>query len=246
MRTWRIITYIFLGLCLAGGIYISFSCFGYHHVDVEEELPFYISLGGILGPYLMMLPILLLSYIIYGPFESKRPLAVKIITPFITAIALAGIVFLVVLVIPKDPATVEPGDIEGIWLMTITSAVCSFIVSLIFILFKRYEVKAGKYLLVLFLSIPIALLISLTVFVIRYFTAGIVMAIAIIGLIYLIISAGDTIGSASSDETSETKYKVTDEHGFDRELTHIIDNEYKDDLGDTWVSDDGGNTVHRK
>ena len=239
MKTWRVITYVFLALCLAGGILISFSCFGYHRVDLEEELPTYVPFGSILGPYLIMVPILLLSYIVYGPFESKRPLALKIITPFITAFLLAGIVFLVVLVIPKDPTSVEPEDYEGIWLMTITSAVCCFIVSLIFIIFGRLEASPLKYLITLFISIVVSFLIVLLVFLIRYFATSIVSAIATGLLIYIIVKAFGNI------EVSEEKYTVN-ENGTERELTQTTSSEYIDDRGDTWISDDGGQTAHRK
>ena len=239
MKFWKITTYIFLAIVLAGGIALTILTFGYTKESPDQEnLPFAVVAGAITGPFMMMLPAVILSYIVFGPDKKNFPKVLKIFTPIITAVVLAGLALIVNYLIPKSADMLEnKADAEGFLLISITAAVCALLVAIVFIFFKKEGNGPASYLVLMVLSIPAAFLICMVTFAIKIFGVFIAGAIFIAFLSFVLVNLFKG-HHAYGDQCT------VDYNGQTRVLTYIGNDEYEDDQGEIWVSFDHGKTAH--
>lgn len=229
-----------LYLCLLG-----YGLFEYFHPMGNVEVRLLVQ--AIALAYLLITPSLLLFFAVYDPFELKKGV--------LTAFTVIGIVLMVA------------ADAFGIYMLLNMPVPENQVMSLIMTAFlpAALVVSTVAYIFAYLFwckglpdgwQIGTAILVTLlfpvaTALILLFIVICLVIALVRFLLSALGILVGDTdLGRGfrqgwTGEGGSSGQYDITVD-GYTRHLSHLSGNRYKDNVGDIWVTDDGGHTFHKE
>ena len=209
-----------------------------------------------------------ISFIAFNT-DSLKETGTKVICVIFNLLILVGLYFLFVFgLLPKELELIN-NKITSSNFVVITMLVCALIMIILYIIYDASCCFGGPYLITLLVS-PIAT--NLILIIVYWFSAKVipwfrglkhpwlvliifvVVLLIIVSIIVKAITDPDSFNTHETpesswyddDDTEETEERLyIDDGGTERDLTPIGWNDYKDDSGNIWHSDDGGNTVYR-
>ncbi len=201
---------------------------------------------GIALAYLLITPSLVLFFGVFDPFELPKKVCTAIMIVGIVLMVLADVLGLVLLLNMPDSENHVIGLLLSVFLpAALAVSTAAFIFAYVFWcrgLPDGWQIGTAFAVTILF---PVATALILAVVALSLLIALIRYLISAIGI--LLGGSGIERGwrQGYSGERATGEYEITVD-GFTRHLTRLDGNRYQDNVGDVWLTDDGGQTFHRE